>query len=267
MLVGDQVRVERLRSFGLSTYGIRAYLALLELGTSSARDISRHAKIPVAKVYSVLEQLQTKGLARILPEKPRRYEPVAIVDFLQTLRRRHEQSIVELNRAEAEMNQLYPIVGNVAVGDRGSVNALRGRRAAYERIESALAKARRDVLYAPSTTWSQRTARIASLMKLAHQHGARVRFLPPRNHTAPRELAGLPGVVETRVRDPLPNEPTAVSVLLIDGERIFLHHHVPDDASADSPTDYCLDVREETIVRALQSYVEARWELAARQVA
>ena len=57
--------IEQLTNIGLSEKEARVYLAVLELGVSSANDIARRAEIPRASGYAVLKQLVTKGLVSL----------------------------------------------------------------------------------------------------------------------------------------------------------------------------------------------------------
>src|SRR5207248_11237358 len=110
--------MEKLRSFGLSESAARAYLALLELGLTEARDVGRLAKIPLAKVYQTLDQLQEHGLVTVIPTTPRKYEPVEFRQFLDRRRERMLQEARELERVAPELAALFPTTAHETVGDR-----------------------------------------------------------------------------------------------------------------------------------------------------
>lgn len=108
-------RMGRLREFGLSEYGARAYLALLDLGTAEARAIAGLSRVPASKVYHTLDQLHQKGLVILLAESPKRFAPVPFGTYLDTLRDEH------LRRAQAIREERAHIAGQLA-----------GRRAMHE---------------------------------------------------------------------------------------------------------------------------------------
>jgi len=58
---------------GLSPYEIKAYSTLVEQGQLKAADISKLARIPQSKIYTVLELLKMKGLVEISPGFPKEY--------------------------------------------------------------------------------------------------------------------------------------------------------------------------------------------------
>lgn len=66
--------LEKLKSLGLTEYEAKAYLALLNRAELTAEEISATSKVPLPRVYGILEQLAEKGFIRILPGRPRRFE-------------------------------------------------------------------------------------------------------------------------------------------------------------------------------------------------
>lgn len=257
-----QEALARLRAFGLGEYAARTYVALLELGTSDVRAVSRLARVPVGKVYAVLDQLESRGFVRALHERPKRYEPVPIADVLAAQRRALETQIHALDAAEPDLARLFPMLGTIQVGDRGSLSVLRSRGIANDRVAVALKRAQREILYAPSASWPLRAAAIRDTLAEAAARKVRNRLLIHPNHSTEAELGPLRGVSEVRVRDVNVREPNPVTLVAADGEVIFLQHHVPDDKSATVGSDYLVELREEALVRGLLAYIESRWNHA-----
>jgi len=65
-----------LEKLGIRSYEGKAYLALLSLGEATASQISSRAKIPLARVYEVLNSLVDKGLAVVRAGRPRKYKAI-----------------------------------------------------------------------------------------------------------------------------------------------------------------------------------------------
>lgn len=61
--------IEQLLRIGLSKKEAKVYLAVLELGNSSAHVIARKAKVPRATTYTILRQLVEKGLVTLVVER------------------------------------------------------------------------------------------------------------------------------------------------------------------------------------------------------
>ncbi|MFQ6062532.1 MAG: TrmB family transcriptional regulator, partial [Methanosarcinales archaeon] len=76
---------EKLRSLGLSSYEVKAYLTLLKLDVSDANKIAIRAKIPTGRIYNILNSLTEKGLIRVQESRPRKYscvEPHIVIQRL-----------------------------------------------------------------------------------------------------------------------------------------------------------------------------------------
>ncbi|MBN1924118.1 MAG: TrmB family transcriptional regulator [Nanoarchaeota archaeon] len=68
---------ELLRKLGLNKYEAESYLALLNLGPSSAFNISKNGSVPFGRVYDSLNSLEQKGLVEVVPSKPKKYKAVS----------------------------------------------------------------------------------------------------------------------------------------------------------------------------------------------
>lgn len=242
-------RIARLREFGLSEYAARSYLALLDLGTTEARDVSALSKVPASKIYHILDQLHEKGLVHILPEFPRKYAPVPFAEFLQRIHDEHEAAASTIRADREVLTAMFAVLGDVAGGDRGSVTLLRGRRNAIERATETLGAATRDVLVLLSEGQAANPRAILDPLQAALARGVAVRTLGP----CP---AG-----EARARPP--HLPTAACVIVVDGRRALLLHSLPDDGHPSEGNDTALHVDQEGIVMLLAALLEAEWSAAS----
>ncbi|WP_227374588.1 TrmB family transcriptional regulator [Haladaptatus halobius] len=75
-----------LRDLGLSEYEARAYRALLNIGPTTAKDLSRASEVPMGRIYDVLNSLETHNLVRSQSaSRPKKYiavEPGTALDRL-----------------------------------------------------------------------------------------------------------------------------------------------------------------------------------------
>lgn len=244
----------KLREFGLSEYAARTYLALLDLGTTEARDVAALSKVPASKIYHVLDQLHEKGLVVILPEFPRKYAPVPFGEFLEKLEEKHESTLRTLKKDRDTLLEMFAVVGDTTSGDRGTLTLLRGRRNVLERFDELLAGARHDLLLLATPGLLLRLKSWAPAVQEAHRRGVRVRILVPPD--APAAVSALPA--EIRVRDvDGPGERGAL--LLADGSRALLIHFLPDDGHSYEGTDTAVYTDKEGIVAVLSSLAETPW--------
>ena len=245
-------RIARLRQFGLSEYAARSYLALLDLGTTEARDVSALSKVPGSKIYHILDQLHEKGLVVISPEFPRKYSPVPFGDFLQRIHDEHETLAATIRGERETLESMFAVVGGLAGGDRGSVTLLRGRRNVLERASEMLATAEHDCLLLVSASHATDLRAWAEPVHEARGRGLRVRVLcmaegayaRPRGRTLPAEAYAV----------------------VADGRRALLAHALPDDGHPTDGNDVALFVDQEGIVALLSAVLDAQWKAAAGAV-
>ena len=55
-------KIELLKSLGFTEYEARTYLALSDLGPSSAKEISNYSKLPKNKTYEMLNKMEKKSI-------------------------------------------------------------------------------------------------------------------------------------------------------------------------------------------------------------
>lgn len=150
----------QLKEFGVTVYGARAYLALLELGVTEARAVSELANIPSAKVYAALTQLQKRGLAEVAPGKPRKYAAVPIQVFLDRRLQEQEEQAADLRDRSPEIVELFPQRPTSQLEERPSTVTVEGKRNILQHLRDACRGAERSIhvmaspiLQADGTTW------------------------------------------------------------------------------------------------------------------
>lgn len=250
-------RIAKLREFGLSEYAARAYLALLDLGTTEARDVSGLSKVPASKIYHILDQLHEKGLVEILPEFPRKYAPVPFEDYLDRIQAEHENAALALKRERAALLDLFALTGDVTGGDRGGVTLLRGRRNVLDRFDDLLRGAKREIFLLGTPGLLVRQRAWLPLVREAAARGVAVRLLVP----APLSEAEVPPVALVRLRE---DEGAAErgAILLVDGARALLAHFLPDDGHSLEGSDTAVYTDQEGVVAILASLAGGPWRHA-----
>jgi sugar-specific transcriptional regulator TrmB len=72
-----------LSKFGLSPNQSKVYLSLSKEGPTTASHLSRSLDIPRTEIYHLLKTLRQKGCIETIHEKPMRFGPVAVENFLE----------------------------------------------------------------------------------------------------------------------------------------------------------------------------------------
>lgn len=74
-----------LKEFGFTDYETKVYLALVQLGSTTAQEIQRHAGVPSNKVYASLLSLIEKGYVSVLALRPKQYTLTGVHQFQDIL--------------------------------------------------------------------------------------------------------------------------------------------------------------------------------------
>ncbi|MFB6268477.1 MAG: TrmB family transcriptional regulator [Halobacterium sp.] len=119
--------IEQLEAFGLSTYAARTYVALVGLGTGTAKDVSDVADVPRTRVYDATDELQEHGLVDVQQSTPREFWAVSAETagrkFEQEWQRRTDVLTAALDDLQPidrrdELRGVWTVTGQGAVTDR-----------------------------------------------------------------------------------------------------------------------------------------------------
>ncbi len=116
-----------LKELGLTANEAKAYEALLNLGKSSAADVSKESGVPYGRIYPVLDSLQMKGLVKIIPEKTKMFMPSDPESLSAVIKRRKE----ELDLIEQKVRDFKAIYEE---HEKEAVQISRGKKNFYKVI-------------------------------------------------------------------------------------------------------------------------------------
>lgn len=220
--------VELLRSFELTEYEAKSFVALSRLGTGTAKEIAEVADIPQARVYDCMETLSDRSVVSIQQSKPRRFraaDPEAAVDALE---RRCRDRL-------GRLRELFPRLESPAQdADSADVWVMEGSTEVSERLRELIADAETAVSLALATE-DLLTESLLSALDAAASRGVDVVVGSPGEPIRERvgETAATARVVETWTWwEAYPVRPGAVSsVLMVDGRSML----VSADAASSLP--------------------------------
>lgn len=107
MNISDKSR-KAMESLGLTTYEIKVYLSLLDIGSITASDISKKSGVPYSKIYEVLNTLEDKGWLESDSSRPQKFFPKSPLTALEAMRMRIENGIKENeNLIVSELMPMY----------------------------------------------------------------------------------------------------------------------------------------------------------------
>jgi len=87
-----------LEALGLTKYETNAYLSLLGMGVSDARELSRASGVPTSKIYETMVRLEALGLVEVQASRPRKFmarEVGEALDELKSQKRREFEGLLK----------------------------------------------------------------------------------------------------------------------------------------------------------------------------
>ena len=90
-----------LLELGLNKYESKIYMALVEEGISTAKNISDITGIPYSKVYEIINSLSAKGFITILPTKPLKCQAASPNDVLSTIKKTNNENLERIEKSVA----------------------------------------------------------------------------------------------------------------------------------------------------------------------
>ncbi len=141
--------MELLKKLGLNSYEASAYLALVKVKSATASKLAELAHIPRPRVYDVLEKLEKKGLVKIIPQRPIRYEAIPIRKAIEHLKRKRME---EFKKEMSELDEIGDELSRELKEEKkdkiasGEVYYLADRRNIYNTIRTLVENANQHVI-------------------------------------------------------------------------------------------------------------------------
>jgi sugar-specific transcriptional regulator TrmB len=249
-------RLEKMQEYGLTEYEARTYLALLDLGTATARDIANLSRVPRTKIYSVLDDLHQKQLAEIIPERPKKYEVVPFERYLRNFERDYQARLKKIEEDKQILSTASTKDTSAGPDKAGSFNVLKGRKNVINRMYEMINRARSSLLEM-GTEWSGvRMGYYLPLVKEKTRAGVKARLVAPVSHANLENMTDFATVGD--VRHAANKAPGSV-ILIVDDEEVLICHYVPDDEHLFKGEDVAIWSDDRAIVRDMRATVESQW--------
>jgi hypothetical protein len=159
----DDELVRALRASGMSLYEARIYLGLLRHGPQNGNELSRSARVPSSKVYSVLGTLADEGIVHAIRSGgATRFSAIAPGELVARLRRRYNEPLDLLAERLPQVAAPPEPSGVLAIAGREAV--LQGCRALVEQAEDEVSV----------SLWAAELDELAAPFAAAHGRGVRV---------------------------------------------------------------------------------------------
>jgi len=153
-MITDQETVKKIKSFGLNTYEVKIWTALLSRGVSTAGELSDIANVPRSRSYDVLESLEKKGFVVMKPGKPIKYLAVPPKEVIERVKKRIEKTTEKhiskitnqtFNNLISNLQDMYD---NATQHPENVVAILKGNNNIQKHLEFLYKNAKKEILVA-----------------------------------------------------------------------------------------------------------------------
>jgi len=233
----EEREINALHRLGLPEYEARIYLVLVKMGTIKASELSFFGQIPRAKTYGAVNELERKGLVRVIPGKPEVYCAVSPGEVLMPV---VNKQTLELNETSAIVeNLMLTFETNKHVKREGPKEAdgfweIQGRPGVFNKITQILSDASKTVNYCTSAAGLVRAYKVhCDTLEKASKKGVQVRVLAPVNSENAGVAREIAEILEFKVLD----KPFGQNFVTVDDRELVVIETLPEDLRTDQGAD------------------------------
>jgi sugar-specific transcriptional regulator TrmB len=176
--------IEQLEQFGLSTYAARTFVALVTLGTGTAKDVSGVSEVPRTRVYDAIDELHERGLVDIQQSSPKEFWAISTETTNRKFEQKMDHRLSTLSRA---LDELEPVERSE---QQHGVWTVDGQAAVNDRVMEFINGAEDEVVY--MTVEDLLTEDIVDALRGAAERGATI------------SLGGVSADVQTQIQNQIP---------------------------------------------------------------
>jgi sugar-specific transcriptional regulator TrmB len=212
----DSDAVEALTDLGLSTYEARVFIALVRLGSGTAREVADIAEVPRPQVYTTTQELEERGFVSIKQSKPQVFRPVSLEEARRQLERQFE------NKRDTAFERLSSIEQqeNPSRDDSEDVYSITGGDAISERIIQLISEAEDQVYYGAATLDDPEPGILDALQACCNR-GVSVLILREHDQSLSEEWKTIDCLIDHQLPQEQPENEDAERMLLVDTD-VFL---------------------------------------------
>lgn len=264
----EERQINGLRRLGLTEYEARIYLVLVTRGPIKASELSFLGQIPRTKTYGAINELERKGLLRIMPSKPEVYSPGSPSEILVPM----------VNKLSRELGDTDAIVQGLVLTfesnkfvkrdvpkEVGEIWEIQGRKGIANKMNQVFSDAKISINFCTSAAGLIRAYKShCDMLEKARDHGAEVRIMAPVNS----ENAGLAREIGEVLKFKALDKPFAQNFVAIDSRELIAIEAHPEDLRTDQGADKGIWTTNRFLVELHDQLFERLWNVTlARKVA
>jgi sugar-specific transcriptional regulator TrmB len=255
----EESQLNALRHIGLTEYESRLYLVMVKMGPVKASELSFRAQIPRTKAYGAINELERKGLLRIIPGKPDVYSPASPGEVLMPIVNKLSRQLTE---AESVVESLMlTFESNRFVKREGPKEAdgfweVEGRPGVINKLNQIFSDASKSINYCTSATGLVRAYKAhCDILEKASDRGVAVRLIAPVNSENAGVAREIAEVLEFKSLD----KPFGQNFVTVDSRELIVMETMPEDLRTDQGADKGVWTTNRLVVELHGELFERLW--------
>lgn len=246
-----------LREYGLTEYQIKAYLKLVIDGPATSYEISESVKIPYARVYGTLEELEGRGWIETQPGRPVVYRAKPPRYVAHTELDRRKVALEEFSNAMAR--DLQAIYERRETVKHINLWVVHGGDKILEKQDELLSHAKNHAFFLLASLTGPEAQALSKSLRTARERGVNARiacFDNPR-FVEKKTLYLVKDDAETvAINDPSEDVGRPLNMIVADGREVMLSFLWNLDAPSDSASRIAFRVTDEDLAGVVERYCE-----------
>jgi len=257
--------ITRLKDFGLNSYEIKIWTALLSRGVSSAGELSDISNVPRSRAYDVLESLEKKGFIVMKIGKPIKYIAVHPSEVIERVKKdindgaQSQIKLIDEIKDDAileELNMLYHN-GVDIVDPTELTGALKSRDNIFQNLNSMI-KSAEETLTVMTTAkgLAMKAELLRKSMEKAAKRGVVIKIAAPLNEESKEAFESLKDIAQLQ-----PVDNIKARFVIVDGKAVTFN--LLDDEQTTPAYDVGIWVNTEFFAGAMQGMFDTVWQKKA----
>jgi sugar-specific transcriptional regulator TrmB len=256
----DEKEVAALQRLGLTEYESKIYLVLVKRGPIKASEISFFGQVPRTKTYGAINELERKGLLRIIPGKPETYCAASPNEVLLPMMGKLNRELKDSELVVQQLNFAFEsskYVKRDIPKEAGEFWQIDGRQNLYNKLNQILNDSVRSIKYATTAAGLIRIYKTQSeLLERAKKNGAVVRVLAPITSENSGVAEQLSEIIETKLLE----RPFVANFVSVDCRELVVVDSRPDDLRTDRGSDLAIWTTNKLLVELHDQLFDRVWD-------
>ena len=187
-----------MESLGLTSYEIKVYLSLLQMGSMTASDISKRSGVPYSKIYEVLNSLEDKGWLESDSSRPQKFFPKSPLSALEAMRMRIENDIKD--NENLVVSELMPMYEKSGIREKPEIWVVRGIYNIAAKVSEIIQTCQKELLIALPQVAEDIAKPVQPMLRMLKERGVKIIVLASEE-TNPETVRALSRIADVKLKN------------------------------------------------------------------